>query len=61
MTKIIEIENPSTGLYGWYGKAAKQPASSATTSFYLKGGDEQTIIRFDENQQSISSITTSIT
>jgi len=26
-----------------------------------KGGDEQIIIRFDENQQSISSIITSIT
>ena len=61
MTKIIEIEVPSTGLYGWYGKAAKQPASSTTTSFYLKGGEEQIIINFGQNQQSISSVTTSIT
>ena len=61
MTKIIEIEVPSTGLYGWYGKAARQPASSATTSFYLKGGQEQVILNFSQNQQSISSIATSIT
>jgi hypothetical protein len=61
MTKIIEIEVPETGLYGWYGKAAKQPASSNTTSFYLKGGEDQVIISFEQNQQSISSIATSIT
>lgn len=61
MTKIIEIEVPSTGLYGWYGKAARQPASSTTTSFYLKGGQEQVIVNFSQNQQSISSIATSIT
>lgn len=62
MTKIIEIEVPSTRLYGWYGKAAKQPASSTTTNYFLKGGEEQIIINFGQNQhQSISSITTSIT
>lgn len=61
MTKIIEIEVPSTGLYGWYGKAARQPASSSTTSFYLKGEEEQVIINFGQNQQSISSVATSIT
>ncbi|WP_178346962.1 fibronectin type III domain-containing protein [Arenibacter palladensis] len=61
MSKIIEIEVPNEGLYGWYGRAAKQPASSNTTSFYLKGGEEQVIISFDQNQQNISSITKSIT
>ncbi|QXP56913.1 hypothetical protein H0I25_03725 [Cellulophaga sp. HaHa_2_95] len=61
MTKIIEIEVPSTGLYGWYGKAAKQPASSTTSNFYLKGGEEQIIINFGQNQQNISSVATSIT
>ena len=61
MTKIIEIEVPPTGLYGWYGKAARQPASSNTTSFYLKGGEEQIVINFGQNQQSISSVATSIT
>ncbi|WP_405247890.1 hypothetical protein [Cellulophaga sp. Asnod2-G02] len=61
MTKIIEIEVPLTGLYGWYGKAAKQPASSTTSNFYLKGGEEQIIINFGQNQQSISSVATSIT
>lgn len=61
MSKIIEIEVPSGGLYGWYGKAAKQPASSNTTNFYLKGGEEQVIISFGQNQQSIPSITKSIT
>lgn len=60
MTKIIEIEVPPTGLYGWYGKAAAQPASSTTTNFYLKGGEEQIIINFGQNQQKISSITTNI-
>ncbi len=42
-------------------RAAKQPASSNTTSFYLKGGEEQVIISFAQNQQNISSITKSIT
>ena len=61
MTKVIEIEVPSTGLYGWYGKAAKQPASSSTNSFLLEGGYEQIIINFSENQQNVYSITKSIT
>lgn len=61
MTKIIEIEVPSTGLYGWYGKAAKQPASSSTNSYLLEGSNKQMIIiNFGENQQNVSSITKSI-
>ena len=61
MSKIIEIEVPSDGLYGWYGKAAKQPASSTTNNFYLKGGEEQVIISFGQNNQSISSVAKNIT
>ncbi len=61
MSKIIEIEVPSTGLYGWYGKAARQPASSLSNNFYLKGNAEQIIINFGQNQQNVSSITKNIT
>ncbi|MEZ4971366.1 MAG: fibronectin type III domain-containing protein [Flavobacteriaceae bacterium] len=61
MSKIIEIEVPSNGLYGWFGKAAKQPASSSASEYFLKGGEEQIIISFKQNQQNISSITSSIT
>jgi hypothetical protein len=60
MTKIIEIEVPESGLYGWYGKAARQPASKNTSEFYLKGNTEQIILNFKENKQSVSSIATSI-
>jgi hypothetical protein len=55
MTKIIEIEVPSSGLFARHRKAAKQPASKTTSEFFLQGG-EKIIINFRENQQNVPSI-----
>ena len=60
MTKIIEIEAPSQGIYVWRGVAARQPASSVTKDFFLKGGIEQVIFDYKQNKINLSEITKSI-
>jgi len=60
MTKIIEIEVPSQGIYVWRGIAARQPASSKTKDFFLKGGTEQLIFDYKQNGINLSKITKSI-
>jgi hypothetical protein len=63
MTKIIEIEVPSQGIYVWRGKAAKQPLSNNEniSNYFLQGGTEQLIFDINQNTVSIPSITNSIT
>ena len=60
MTKIIEIEAPSQGIYVWRGVAARQPASSVTKDFFLKGGIEQVIFDYKQNKINLPEITKSI-
>lgn len=60
MTKIIEIEIPKDGIFVWRGLAARQPASSSTKDFFLKGGTEQVIFDIKQNNMNISEITQSI-
>ena len=60
MTKIIEIEVPKEGIFVWRGLAARQPASSTTKDFFLKGGTEQVIFDVRQNQIKIPEITQSI-
>lgn len=60
MTKIIEIEIPKEGIFVWRGLAARQPASSSTKDFFLKGGTEQVIFDIKQNNMNISEITQSI-
>ena len=60
MTKIIEIEAPSQGIYVWRGVATRQPASSVTKDFFLKGGIEQVIFDYKQNKINLPEITKSI-
>ena len=63
MTKIIEVEVPSQGIYVWRGKAAKQPLSNNEniSNYYLQGGTEQLIFDINQNTINITSITNRIT
>lgn len=63
MTKIIEVEVPSQGIYVWRGKAAKQPLSNNEniSNYYLEGGTEQLIFDSNQNTINITSITNRIT
>ena len=63
MTKIIEVEVPSQGIYVWRGKAAKQPLSNNEniSNYFLQGGTEQLIFDINQNAINIPSITNNIT
>lgn len=59
MTKIIEVEVPSQGIYVWRGKAARQPLSNNEniSNYFLEGGTEQLIFDVTQNSINIPSIT----